>query len=690
MKLGQGLTIDRFPELAHTFDALAGRHVPGPTDELGDRVLILDDRRLPSLELLRFHQELTAMPGFEVALRRRVARLRQFRDPSFAPVPAVEYLGGDRVLALLSPHTPGRRLSELLGEARGPGFATALVRELTPALASFHHQGDGIGHGALIASRIVITPEGRPVIVEHVMASALERLQLTGTRLFSELGIPVPHAGTGTRPRLDGRTDFFQLALIALSLVLGRRLTAEEYPSDLPLALERASHSLDEGAEESFRPLRAWLERALQLDSRAFPTSEDAQEALHELGDADPDRTAEQWSGLPGVRPRVLVDGYTEPAQEVQPTTFECDEVLFVPPDDLIAADPPDLLAPTTREFEEPDMDEPRGNPSSPHRPSDATPSASYKPEWIGVARHDDPVALLSEPVRTGTVAADPNWVPPVRPTSRAGVSTVWMRQMPTRMQWLVAGLALCAAGEAIAIGFLLRRSQPVAPATGVTELHVETPDPGASVLVDGRSAGVTPLQLKMSPGMKSISVVGPSTQGLVVGSTGQQNSAAGQQPGAPPATAARAGASPVVPAPAPQKSGGIRLVSPIEVEVFEGDRRLGSSATGIVSAPAGRHELDLVNSVLGYRSRQVVEVRAGQVVSLPVSPPEGRININASPWAEVWIDGKAVGETPLGNLSLPLGEHEIIFRHPQLGEQRRAITVRLDTVARISATFQR
>jgi hypothetical protein len=123
---------------------------------------------------------------------------------------------------------------------------------------------------------------------------------------------------------------------------------------------------------------------------------------------------------------------------------------------------------------------------------------------------------------------------------------------------------------------------------------------------------------------------------------------------------------------------------------VFEGDARLGSSATGIVPARAGRRELDLVNSVLGFRSRQVVDIKGGQVVSLVVSPPEGRININAFPWAEVLIDGKSVGETPIGNLAIPLGEHEILFRHPRLGEQRRTALVRADGITRVSANLER
>jgi hypothetical protein len=108
------------------------------------------------------------------------------------------------------------------------------------------------------------------------------------------------------------------------------------------------------------------------------------------------------------------------------------------------------------------------------------------------------------------------------------------------------------------------------------------------------------------------------------------------------------------------------------------------------VPAPAGRHEVDLINSVLGFRSRQVVDVRSGQVVAVTVSPPNGRMNINAVPWAEVLVDGKPVGETPIGNLSIALGEHEIVFRHPQLGEVRRTAVVRSDAVARVSANLER
>ena len=63
----------------------------------------------------------------------------------------------------------------------------------------------------------------------------------------------------------------------------------------------------------------------------------------------------------------------------------------------------------------------------------------------------------------------------------------------------------------------------------------------------------------------------------------------------------------------------------------------------------------------------------AGKVTPIKVEFPKGTIALNAVPWAEVWVDGEKIGETPIGNLSLSLGPHEVVFRHPELGEQRHA-----------------
>jgi hypothetical protein len=138
------------------------------------------------------------------------------------------------------------------------------------------------------------------------------------------------------------------------------------------------------------------------------------------------------------------------------------------------------------------------------------------------------------------------------------------------------------------------------------------------------------------------------------------------------------------------QRSGGVRLSAPIELKVLQGDRVLGSSADGPIVTTAGTHQLDLINTSFGFRARRAVTFRAGEITTVTIAVPPGRISVNAQPWAEVWIDNRSVGETPLANLEIPIGEHEVVFRHPDLGERRQNVIVRGDAVTRVSTTFDR
>ena len=654
---------------AQADNLLTNRHVPGRSDELGDRVVILDERGSPSLELLRFHRTLTIIPGFEVSLRRRLERLRQFKHPAFATTPAVEYLGEDRGLALLSTYTIGRRLSDLLDSARGGVFAAALIRQLAPALAAFHRYGDGIGHGALTASRIVVSPSGQLVIIEHALGSALERLQLTAGRMHEALGLPVPTAGAAGRPHFDARTDYFQLGLIALSLMLGRALTAGESRENLDAVCNQAFSAANLESGDEWRGLRSWLERAMQVNGRAFPSSKDATDAIRDVGDPALD-PAQPWRALLEAR-----QDRSNPLGELVPATKPAEAAAL-----LLETHVPAEHMPEPLDMDQGNTGKDQGNTG---KDQGNTGETGDDPELIPAApdtSFEPDLPPWNNSMPNSTPSSMPNSVP-------NSVPAVFVKPA-AYLHWAVALLALVAVGEAVAIAMLLRSRPAVPPPVTLTEVNLNTPDPGATVLINGQSAGVTPLQLKIGPDTKSISVA--SLQPPVpkpdsaVGSTGQQPRPIESGRG----TAVSPRSTTI--AAAPQPFGGIRLSSPIDLEVFEGDTRLGSSATGIVSAAAGRHELDLVNSLLGFRSRQVVDIKGGQVVPLTITPPNGRININAVPWAEVLIDGKSVGETPIGNLSIPLGEHEIILRHPQLGEIRRTALVRSDVITRVTANLER
>ena len=155
----------------------------------------------------------------------------------------------------------------------------------------------------------------------------------------------------------------------------------------------------------------------------------------------------------------------------------------------------------------------------------------------------------------------------------------------------------------------------------------------------------------------------------------------------------AGATASLVVPLSAPTGaplSGWVSVSAPVEVQLFEEGRLLGTSRSDRIMVAAGRHDIEVVNEALAYRVVRSVLVPPGRVASISIELPKGTLALNAIPWAEVWVDGDRVGETPIGNLPVSMGPHEVVFRHPEFGEQRHAVTVKGGGPVRMSVDLRK
>jgi hypothetical protein len=212
-------------------------------------------------------------------------------------------------------------------------------------------------------------------------------------------------------------------------------------------------------------------------------------------------------------------------------------------------------------------------------------------------------------------------------------------------------------------------------PAVG--QLSIQSEPAGAKVFVDGSERGVAPLTVAdLAPGQHE--VVLQSEAGTVKHTVAVQGGAT---------------ASLVVPIGAPAAagpvSGWLSIRAPFRVDILEAGRLIGSSEADRLMLAAGRHELELVNETLGYRTTRVVQVPPGKTAPLALDLPRGIVSINATPWAEVWIDGERAGETPLANLKVAIGPHEFVFRHPQFGEKRHAVSVTLGAPVRVSVDMK-
>jgi hypothetical protein len=213
---------------------------------------------------------------------------------------------------------------------------------------------------------------------------------------------------------------------------------------------------------------------------------------------------------------------------------------------------------------------------------------------------------------------------------------------------------------------------------TGGGVLHVSSEPEGARVTLDGTPRGYTPL---------AVSELAPGDHDLVLESDrGVVQRRVRIDPGV--------AASVVVPMNAAASAGGpvsgwIAMAAPFALQIFEDGRLIGTTDSERIMMQAGRHTIEVANDTLGYRDRKTIDVRPGKVSTVTIDLPRGTVSLNATPWAEVWIDGTRIGETPLGNVAVPIGPHEIVFRHPQLGEKRHATTVTLTKATRVSVDMR-
>ncbi len=63
--------------------------------------------------------------------------------------------------------------------------------------------------------------------------------------------------------------------------------------------------------------------------------------------------------------------------------------------------------------------------------------------------------------------------------------------------------------------------------------------------------------------------------------------------------------------------------------------------------------------------------------VETSVARKPARLTVIARPWAEVTVDGRDAGVTPLGTILLPAGEHDVVFRHDLYPEVRRRLILK-------------
>jgi hypothetical protein len=268
------------------------------------------------------------------------------------------------------------------------------------------------------------------------------------------------------------------------------------------------------------------------------------------------------------------------------------------------------------------------------------------------------------------TISGKPVGATPVTVSLPAGEYRVALAAADGRQREFAVTLA---AGASVVRDIEMAPVAAPAPATGA--LRVETDPARQMVMVDGVERGFSPI---------TVAALGPGEHLVVVRTqAGNLRRTITVREGETVSLVVSGTEAPAL------RAGWVSIVSPIALELRENGRVVGTSDVERLMLPVGDHEIEMTNDALGFRATRRVTVGADRTTSVAVDVPSGTVSINALPWAEVWLGGERIGETPIANLSRPIGTYDVVLRHPQFGERRARLTISTKQTARLGVDMR-
>jgi hypothetical protein len=715
------------------------------SDALGYRVLGFDKKSGDRLEMLRLRPQLASSPAFEAAVRERQRRLADFRHVAYARVRQIDRPAGQNAaLAIVSNYADGQRLSELLRSAQNNAVPIELIvgmcmlQQMVAAVAQLHGIGGDLSHGSLNPERVVVTPAGRIVITEYVAGAGLASLGLTAQQAWQDYRLALPSDGSEA---FTQASDVYQLGYLGLTLVSGRSIYDRQYPPPFATLLNGVEEIGTDGRTQPLHPaIVSWLTRALRLGG-PFASAIDAQASLDEAiasaglvatpdvvadlvaratgeTDAEPatmiSMPAPQAAAPPAPAPIVAppIVAPEMPAAKAAVETPWTPPPAFEAPAPIAAREsgsrpayvPPPVVEPTA---EMPAPVEEAAAPADLDLPMHDEPQAGTDPELPPAQAWTPKKRDISREVKVAKPAAVSH-APLSHDDSHSYVSAPESGGS-SKMLIIGGGIAAVAAIAAVVV-FVVKPFGGSAAATATTTppaavtaaatgtLSIDSA-PRARVFIDETPKGTTPLRLDVPAGVHRVRfeadgglaktlevnvVAGKEIAQLVELTKGTPDRAA-ERAAAAAAAAASAAAAPALPTP-----GFMVVDAPEDLQIVEDGRVLGSSASGKVALDPGSHLIEIRNDALGFQATRTVQVLPGKTVRVAIALPEGNLSINATPWAEVAVDGRGLGETPIANVTLRAGSHELVFKHPQHGELKQTVVVKAGETGRVTVNMVR
>jgi serine/threonine-protein kinase len=233
----------------------------------------------------------------------------------------------------------------------------------------------------------------------------------------------------------------------------------------------------------------------------------------------------------------------------------------------------------------------------------------------------------------------------------------------------------------------LITPSQVVTPSQVFSPSQVVTPSRPVAV---GLGSGITPTlpeaarahTVRLAAIVVAVAVVVVAAFLLLRSRPAPQPPAPVAQPAPPlaaPEPPAPVEVAAVAPAAAPlAQEGTVRVQTDGPASFTVDGKSAHLAADGMLHLPPGRHKVSLQSPLLAGARGFEVEVKNGETVTRAVHSGRGRLRIAVTPWAEVQLDGKSVGTTPIAPLELREGTHTLLLKNGDLqaNVSRRVVVV--------------
>lgn len=223
-----------------------------------------------------------------------------------------------------------------------------------------------------------------------------------------------------------------------------------------------------------------------------------------------------------------------------------------------------------------------------------------------------------------------------------------------------------------LATNAVVKLEPTLLPLRKTSSLYLETDPPGATIVYNGQDSGKrTPAEIDDIP-------VGPSFT-IALKKEGYKNLEKIYVFDEPKSQRKMLKLSPLEKRPPPAEEALLLVTSdPDGAQVSLNGKVMGTTPLALEQLKKGRVYMIAVVKP-GYRAatKKVKLERLRQQEAFPLSAAYGYISVNALPWANIIVDGKKIGETPIARYRLPAGRHTLEYSHPDFGSSKEEVTLR-------------